>query len=412
MFIYFGLLQKKLLIPLLFPLFLSLRRLIKEDNNNINNVFIGYIEFLSLTSCGIFYLILKINLKNSSKNKERNSKITNSILSTKDEKLRGINTIGDNLESPTTNTLNAMEQIGNEIEMKKIKIKENAKKPKRSLYIFASLLQLMVVVINMFWKEDLLICLKYNILNFIELFFLILFSVLFFNFSIYLHQIVSIIIIAIIFLIFFIESVIYNEIKGSEILYNVRYYAVTQLLYCLNNVFGKIYLNKTFDSPYLFLFKIGIIGSFILTIYGIISLFLKIDDKYKLFHVFTLIPIYKVLLYLFFSCLFELGLWLTIYYFTLCHYIIFETLANIIDIIFSDKDYSKGQIISFIILYPILFFSILVFNEIIILNFCGLNYNTKMEIMEREKYDLKNNENSFYNVNIEDNEFDIFNQTF
>ena len=121
---------------------------------------------------------------------------------------------------------------------------------------------------------------------------------------------------------------------------------------------------------------------------------------------------YKVLLYLFFSCLFELGLWLTIYYFTLCHYIIFETLANIIDIIFSDKDYSKGQIISSIILYPILFFSILVFNEIIILNFCGLNYNTKREIMEREKYDLKNNENSFYNVNIEDNELDIFKQTF
>ena len=263
MFIYFGLLQKKLLIPLLFPLFLSLRRLIKEDNNNINNVFIGYIDFLSLTSCGIFYLILKINLKNSSKNKERNSKITNSTLSTKDEKLNGISTIGDNLESPTTNTLNAMEQIGNEIEMKKIKIKENAK---RRLYIFASLLQLMVVVINMFWKEDLLICLKYNISNFIQLFFLILFSVLFLNFSIYLHQIISIIIIAIIFLIFFIESVIYNEIKGSEILYNVRYYAVTQLLYCLNNVFGKIYLNKTFDSPYLFLFKIGIIGSFILTI--------------------------------------------------------------------------------------------------------------------------------------------------
>ena len=35
-----------------------------------------------------------------------------------------------------------------------------------------------------------------------------------------------------------------------------------------------------------------------------------------------------------------------------------------------------------------------------------------MEIMEREKYDLKNNENSFYNVNIEDNELDIFKQTF
>ena len=35
-----------------------------------------------------------------------------------------------------------------------------------------------------------------------------------------------------------------------------------------------------------------------------------------------------------------------------------------------------------------------------------------MEIMEREKYDLKNNENSLYNVNAEDNELDIFNQTF
>ena len=45
------------------------------------------------------------------------------------------------------------------------------------------------------------------------------------------------------------------------------------------------------------------------------------------------------------------------------------------------------QIITFYIIYPIVIFIVLIFNEIIILNFCGLQYNTRYYIMLRQKID-------------------------
>ena len=99
---------------------------------------------------------------------------------------------------------------------------------------------------------------------------------------------------------------------------------------------------------------------------------------------------------------------MTIYYFSPCHYIIFETIGNILDVSYSiinnGNSFHKNEQISFIILYPIILFSVLVFNEIIILNFCGLNYNTKIEIMKREKMDTIKKESLDYSPFLDDNE--------
>ena len=103
-----------------------------------------------------------------------------------------------------------------------------------------------------------------------------------------------------------------------------------------------------------------------------------------------------------FSILYEIGIWLTIYYFSPCHYIVFEMISDFIEVlltIFVKNDQNKGfdesynfeQKITFYILYPILIFIVLVFNEIIILNFWGLSYNTKAKIREREKNDIDTN---------------------
>ena len=46
------------------------------------------------------------------------------------------------------------------------------------------------------------------------------------------------------------------------------------------------------------------------------------------------------------------------------------------------------------ICYIIIFFFCLIFNEVLILNFCGLDYNTRKRISEREKTeynDIKEN---------------------
>ena len=98
---------------------------------------------------------------------------------------------------------------------------------------------------------------------------------------------------------------------------------------------------------------------------------------------------YILSLIYFFSWLFEIGLWLSMYYFSPCYYFIFETISDFLEIFFGYKNFEVGQLISFFILYPILIFGLLVFNEVIILNFCGLDYNAKLKIMEREENDIK-----------------------
>ena len=184
-----------------------------------------------------------------------------------------------------------------------------------------------------------------------------------------------------------------KQIKFTEVILSIIYYFAVQFFYCLSDVLGKKYLNSFIDNVYSFLFKIGIFGLLILTVYGIIVSFIEIDDIYKIFQNFSSLSPGIYILDLIFSLLFEIGLWLTIYYFTPCHYIIFETFGDFLEIILShleknqsfNKKYSTEQKYSFFILYPILIFIVLVFNEIIILNFCNLSYNTKIKISEREK---------------------------
>ena len=60
MLITFGLLNKKLLIPFIFPLFVNLRRFIRdEEYKKIKNLFFKiFCTYLSFTLCGFLYLII------------------------------------------------------------------------------------------------------------------------------------------------------------------------------------------------------------------------------------------------------------------------------------------------------------------------------------------------------------------
>ena len=55
-----------------------------------------------------------------------------------------------------------------------------------------------------------------------------------------------------------------------------------------------------------------------------------------------------------------------------------------------EKDYfSKEELILFCVFYPIIIFDVLVFNEILILDFWGFSDNTRIKILKREKLDSK-----------------------
>ena len=376
MFIEFGHLGKKLLIPILFPIFLKLRRLNRETNSIKSYAFQGFNDFLSLTFFGFFYLILKCRSKSE---KEEIEKIQN--------------------EKTEKNSINERDTINIQVEMQNlITKKEKKNKRKQFLFIFLiSALQFTVIMIKIVWEVNMNRFFKLNISPMFQVILLILFSIFFLGLKMHSHQIMSVVIVSICLIIFFIESIIYykGNIEIKVLIIDIINYLCCQIFYCLIDVLGKKYLNKYIESPYLFLFKIGIIGLIPMTIYGIIAHIKNFGDKnWQVFKLFYEAPIYVYFIDLLFSILYKLGAWLTIYYFTPCHYIIFNTISDFFDVILSqfEKDnnekYHSTQKITFFVLYPILIFISLVFNEIIVLNCCGLNYNTKEEIAARGEKDI------------------------
>ena len=385
MFIQFGNLKKNLLIPLLFPIFLKLRRLNRKKNKIESPAFKGFNDFLSLSLCGILFAIIKINTKPQT--------ITNDKKGKKETELKSVNDTELHTDNVSIKDDKVRKTIVQEIKSKDLMNKKIQNKKQTYYIILIALLQLIAVIIKNIWKVKINDALKLNISVLMEVLFFILLSMIFLGLKLYSHQIFSIIGISILLFIFFIESIIFHKITFREIILSIIYYFSVQFFYCLSDVLGKRYLNSFIDNVYFFLLKIGIAGLIPLILYGIIISFVNIENYYKIFQNFGEISFGIYILDLFFCLLFEIGVWLTIYYFTPCHYIIFESIADFLEIILSEFENNKSfdnfycieQKITFYILYPILIFIVLIFNEILILNVWDLSYNTKVKIMEREK---------------------------
>jgi hypothetical protein len=116
--------------------------------------------------------------------------------------------------------------------------------------------------------------------------------------------------------------------------------------------------------------------------YGIIFGFKKMTNLHSLFSF-----IFDVVCHFFIN----IGIWMTLYYYSPFHYIISESMSEYLfilyDFILFKRDYKVYDIILYTIIYIINIIFFLIFNEIIILKFCGLNYNIKENIEEREIID-------------------------
>ena len=102
--------------------------------------------------------------------------------------------------------------------------------------------------------------------------------------------------------------------------------------------------------------------------------------------------VFLFILDLLIQCIWNLGFWLTIYYFSPCHTFISDFISNIFFYIKNsiekdDELYSTKYAVIFSIAYFIVLFLILIYNEVIIVNFLGFDYNTIKRIKEREKTD-------------------------
>ena len=296
MYIKFGTLQIKLLIPIIFPIFLLIRNIIIEKEISSNSISMGFNDFLSLTILGVLHLIMKYKSKSSN------------TIDTKQEQ-RDINDNNNEEKNLPLRDFHIKRKIDINLETSK-----RSKTKQFLLILLKSFLQVLAVFGKYIWvninnKNEF----KFNSQTLFQLIFLASFSKCFLDFSIYSHQIFSIIIIFICLMIFFFESIIYHNLSLKYIITaNIRI-VFRQFFYCLSDVLGKIYLIKYFDTLYLFLFKLGIIGLIAIIIFNIIGLIANINQEYLLFRFFIKNKIWLLLLYLLCNCLFELSLWLTIY---------------------------------------------------------------------------------------------------
>ena len=382
MLIEFGEINYKIFILLLYPLFIHLRKIIPELIND-NYYFDLFRFYLSYILSSIFLLIIK--------------KITQTTI---------INKNSSNNNEPKLN-IKQEDWINPLIIKKKNTIKSNNIKN----IVFIILLILVGLITNLFYiifriiyvdgDEDeefshTLKVSKQSIGSLLEIIYFLILGKFILNNKLYKHHFVSLII-----MIINIVLLISFAIDKKGIFKVIPYYLLYNFLFCLSYILGKKYLNIFYIAPYDLMVKIGISTSILLLIYDIIA-YLIAGEKNKKIHgiilglrnnlkkSLILYFIFDILLYF----LTNIGIWLTVYYFTPFHFIISESISEYIYYSYDYMQnkgnfYKKKDIILYYLVYAINFFFALVFNEIIILKFCRLNYNTKKYIKEREREDIK-----------------------
>lgn len=399
MLVELGILSYKHLILFFFPLFIKIESLLMVQKSVLDQNYMYRIfnEYLSMSICGLtIHLIVKYYYKTrKEKENEQYHK----------QKTKELEILEDSVRSGEKNM--SQFQI---IALETIHNKRSERKKQYCFLLLITFIQVFGLLVQFYFTG--LITTKNkqiykNISILVLSIFFILFSILFLHFSLHRHQFFSLGIMFFCLIIFISQTIIYKEnVTFKDVLYYFLRLCIFDSFLCLTDVLGKKYLNTYMDDVYLFIFKLGLMGGIPFLIYDIISYNYDIDKKY--YGIISAIvkqevPFTDFLIKFISSSIFDLGIWLIIYHFSPCHFLIYDIATEFFDIIYIiiqnnendlyDSAYELEQKITFIILYPFLIFGILVFNEILIINVCSLQYNTKKYISKREKKEEIEEEN-------------------
>ena len=241
-----------------------------------------------------------------------------------------------------------------------------------------------------FTVKDININFKMSSSLFYFIFFYIFFSRIILDDKIYSHQIFSLLIIIvcipILLILFFIN---YQEKVSFKLLLYSLILILIVCLYSLKDVLQKKLYNTFIVSPYYLMFIIGLINLSILIPYELITVIIygmqdkpvngilyQIKNNFKEYSFLYLLIFFLDILSAF---LWIAGIQLTIYYFTPCHFIISESLSQILTALIQESinDYTIYLKIIIYALYIIIVFALLIYNEVIIINIYSLSINAK-----------------------------------
>ena len=388
MLIELGIINYQLILPLIYPLTFHIRRIIHQNDKPFYDIFTHFLGYLL---SGIVFIIIEHRTKRTSVEIENKNESQEENFDEKYEKK------------------NTFKQID-----EKNKRKEERRIKGKYLYLFIlNLIYLIPIFLEAFTIGYINLNFKASVYLFYIIFFYILFSRTILHLPIYNHQLLSIIIIIAcipILLIFYFTN---DEQKDKSLLFSSLLLLFTSCLYSLFNILEKRYYNKFMDSPYHFMFIIGVTSLCILIPYEIFTLFLfgentvfngilyQIKNNYnKYSYLYPLLFIGDILV----SFLWGAGIHLTFYFFDPCHFIISESLCQIISTFIngSIEEYSTNIKIVIYILYVIISAATLIYNEVIIINIGNLSVNTKKkiiyrELIEKEKLSSKIIDKDLYN---------------
>ena len=391
-----GIINYKLIIPMIYPFLYQIRRLIhKEDEKPFYEFFTNYCGYLF---SGLIYLIIICRMKQR--------KIIDNINSFKTESFLELSPITEDLssksDSKNTNkkrikkslSLTKKPIIHNQINFEKERIHSKNNKKK---YLFIFLLTC-IYLIPMYLDS---FCSTYESFSFktsssVSLFFCIIayvvFSRIILGNKIYKHQLISLIVIIICNVVSIILLLVGED--NSHLILNIILMAIILSLYALYNTLEKNYFNTFMDSPYHLMFVVGLISLCFILPYEIITvlasskneiyngIFYQIELNFEKTKLYPLIFVADVIS----AFLWIAGIHLTVYFFSPCHFIISESISQILSTLINQtlKGRSAGIKVSISILFVIIIIAALIYNEVIIINLWDLNENTRKNIIQRE----------------------------
>ena len=404
MLIEFGIIDFKIIIPLIYPIFYQIRRLIHKDDEKA--LFEFFTNFCGYLFSGIVYLIIKHRMKKlNSKNIEKiNSKNDND----KEDSGKELVNVVTEKQFRLVSTIKFSE---NQLNLEKKKIdKINSKK--QYIYVLSLVL---IYLFPMFLDSYILvnnfdIGTSSSISLFVSIFSNIILSKIILGEKIYSHQIFASMIILISILIVIILFLIKAIHIESNIGVNIALITLISSFYSLFNIMEKRYYNKFVDSPYHLMYVIGLFATILILVYeiftviivgidsnlnGIFYQFYKNCERFQ--YLYILIFISDILT----AFIWLWGIQLTVYFFTPCHFIISESISQIISFFINDtiSEYSDGEQATIIIFFFIIIFATLIYNEVLIINICSLSNNTKKNINLRQ---LRESESILTNIDLDE----------
>jgi len=143
------------------------------------------------------------------------------------------------------------------------------------------------------------------------------------------------------------------------------------------------------DSPYHLMYVIGLFATSSILFYEILTvLIFQFYENIKRFK-YVYIPIFISDILSAFIWLW--GIQLTVYFFTPCHFIISESISQIISFFVNKTifDYSTKEQAVIVIFFLFIIFATLIYNEVVIINVFSLSHNTKKYINLRQLNEME-----------------------